>query len=353
MLDLDEPQTYLNLDPSHMRERILELPRQCQNAWQRALALPLPPEYSQIRQVLVLGMGGSAIGGDLLASLALPEGKVPIFIHRNYDLPPFVGEQTLVIASSYSGNTEETLSAFRQALTTRAKTLAITGGGQLLALAEETGTPVFPIDYKAEPRAVLGYSFIPLLAIGQRLCLFPEKSPAVAEAVAALDELVKTLGPTIPLAANPAKNLATKLHGRLVVIYGGGFLTAVANRWKTQINENSKAWAFYELFPELNHNAVVGYQFPATLSKETFVVLLRSPNLHPRIILRYQATLDILTQRGIDHQVVDGMGTTPLSQMLSLVFWGDLVSYYLALLYQTDPTPVSVIQELKARLANA
>ncbi len=152
---------------------------------------------------------------------------------------------------------------------------------------------------------------------------------------------------------NPAKQLANRLYGHLPVIYGAGIVAEVAHRWKTQLNENSKAWAFYEVFPELNHNAVVGYQFPSELASKIVVVLLRSSFLSKRIQLRYQVTCQLLEQAKVSHQIVDGDGSSALSQLMSLVLFGDYVSCYLAILYKIDPTPVKAIDYLKERLDRA
>ena len=151
--------------------------------------------------------------------------------------------------------------------------------------------------------------------------------------------------------SNPAKQLAQRLYGCLPVIYGGGILAEVAHRWKTQINENSKAWAFYEIFPELNHNAVVGYQFPSELAGKIRVVLLRSPSLNQRIQLRYRVTCRLLEQAGVQYDNVDSEGSSPLSQVMSQVLFGDYASYYLAILYRIDPSPVKTIDYLKEQLA--
>ncbi len=350
MINLDDPEVYVRLDPADMRGRIRELPRQCLKAWQQALSFELPPDYSSVDKVVILGMGGSAIGGDLLGSLAAADSKVPISVHRDYDLPPCVDANTLVIASSYSGMTEETLSSFTQALATPARKLVLTTGGKLKGLAEKNGIPVFAINYVAQPRAALAHSFLPLLGICQSLGFVSDKSGEVEEMAQVLDNLQTTTDDTCPTPRNPAKQMAGKLHDRLVVIYGAGILSPVARRWKTQINENSKAWAFYEIFPELNHNAVVGYEFPTELAQKVFVILLRSQYLHPRTLLRYNVTSDVLSQARISYEVVDGLGESALSQMMSLVLFGDWVSYYLALLYETDPSPVKVIDYLKKRL---
>jgi len=175
----------------------------------------------------------------------------------------------------------------------------------------------------------------------------------IEEMIKDLEKLLGELKETVPANSNRAKQLAAGLQGKVAVIYGAGALSEVARRWKTQINENSKSWAFYEVFPELNHNSVVGYQFPSELASKIYVVLLRCPSLHPRILTRYQVTSEILKQSGISHETINSQGGSQLSQMMSLVYMGDWVSYYLAILNETDPTPVKAIDYLKKRLSQA
>ncbi|MBI2860083.1 MAG: bifunctional phosphoglucose/phosphomannose isomerase [Chloroflexi bacterium] len=348
---LDDRRLYQQYDPSGMVSRIGELSWQCQQAWQMAMSFDLPEDYSEVEKVIILGMGGSAIGGDLAASLIMAKSRAPIIIQRDYHLPGFVDEKTLVIASSYSGNTEETLTAFTEALETGARKLAITTGGKLKALAGKAGIPVFIFDYPAQPRAALGFSLVPILCFLQKLGLAPDRSAEVAETVTGLEELSARIKETAPLADNQAKQLAQYLHGSLPVVYGSGLLSEVAHRWKTQINENSKAWAFHEVLPELNHNAVVGYQFPQELIGRIRVLMLRSPLLDARVQLRYRVTAQLLEQAGVSYQVVDAGGSSTLCQAMTMVMLGDYMSYYLALLYGIDPSPVKVIDFLKEQLA--
>jgi len=328
-----------------------QMPELCHQAWQMAMKFNLPSDYSEVNRVVVLGMGGSAIGGDLVKSLATSEAKLPVLVHRDYDLPIYVDAQTLVIASSYSGMTEETLSSFEKALRTPAKKLVITTGGNIKSMAEQNNVPVFSFDYKAQPRAALPFSFLPILAFLQRLELIGDKSTSVAETVNVLRRLSPRIKEDMPLSSNPAKQLAKRLYRHLPVIYGGGILAEVAHRWKTQLNENSKTWAFHEVFPELNHNAVVGYQLPPQLVKLAVVVLLRSTSLPERIKLRYDVTCQLLDQAKVGYEIVDAEGDSPLSQMMSLILFGDYVSYYLALLNKIDPSPVIPINYLKKKLA--
>jgi glucose/mannose-6-phosphate isomerase len=350
-INLDDTGIYQQNDPDNMLSRIKELPMQCRQAWQTVMDFTLPSDYSDIDKVIILGMGGSAIGGDLVRSLALAEAKIPVLVHRDYGLPAFVNERTLVIASSYSGNTEEILSGFEPSLKTGAKKLVMTTGGKLGELAGANHLPVYKIEYKAQPRAALGFSFLPTLGVLQKLGFIGDKSAHVDETVSVLNKLSSELDEKSPLASNPAKQLAQRLYGKLSVIYGAGILAEVAHRWKTQINENGKSWAFYEIFPELNHNATVGFPFPPEVVERLHLVLLRSPLFNERVKLRYEVTCELLKRAGVAYEYVDSLGESPLSQMMSTVMMGDFASYYLAILNKVDPSPVDVISYLKDQLA--
>ena len=353
MVDLDNVSAYPRFDKLGMLEHLHAFPEQCQKAWEKVQRFELPHLHTRISNVVILGMGGSAIGGDMARRLALPESKSPVWVHRDYGLPAFVDDNTLVIASSYSGNTEETLSGFTKSLGTAAKKLAITSGGKLKDLAKKEGIPVFIIDYQAPPRAAFPHSFVPLVGVFQKLGLLTDKSVALQEAVAVLKKLSGDLIETNPLASNPAKQLAARLQGRLAVIYGAEMLSEVARRWKGEFNENSKAWAFFENFPELNHNAVVGYEFPPEAKDRIFVFMLRSPSLHPRILLRYDVTAKLLAKAGIAHESVEARGKSALAQMLSLVLLGDYASFYLSMLNEVDPTSTDAINFVKQSLAQS
>ncbi|MGA2671007.1 MAG: bifunctional phosphoglucose/phosphomannose isomerase [Dehalococcoidia bacterium] len=348
MVDLDNTSVYRQFDKSGMLDHLHEFPEQCQKAWGKVLKLELPREYTKISNVVIAGMGGSAIGGDIVRRLALAESKVPVWVHRDYGLP-----NTLVIASSYSGNTEETLSAFTKALGTRSKKLVITSGGKLKHLAEQEGIPTFVIDYQAPPRAALPHSFIPLVGIFQKLGLLGDKSADLQETVDILKRLSRDLMETKALASNPAKQLATKLWGHIAVIYGAEILSEVAQRWKGEFNENSKAWAFFESFPELNHNAVVGYEFPLEAKERIFVLMLRSSSLRPRNLLRYEITAKLLAKAGIAYEFVEARGKSALAQVISLVLLGDYASFYLAILNEVDPTSTDAINFVKQYLAQS
>jgi len=350
MNNLDDPQLYRDLDKQDMLGHIRSIPAMCRQAWQMASSFVLPGDYSHINKVVVLGMGGSAIGGDLVAGLIEDEASIPIFVNRGYNLPTVVDDNTLVIAASYSGNTEETLSAFGQALAGDSRKLAVTTGGRLRDMAQQHSIPAFTFDYRSQPRAAFPFIFLPILNFMQQLGFINDISTDVEETITVLEKLNSEINQMVPLADNRAKQLAQQLHGRLAVVYGSGITSAVARRWKTQLNENSKAWAFYDVFPELNHNAIVGYLFPQELALKTEVVMLCSGYLDEPILRRFQTTSRILDKAGISHSTLDGSGSSKLAQMMSLVLFGDYTSYYLALLNNMDPTPIEAIDCLKSEL---
>ncbi len=348
---LDDRKFIAKVDSQGMRDRIRELPDQCVEAWRIGREFPLPPEYRSPQKVVITGMGGSAIGGALLAGLIADECPVPILSVGGYEAPAYVGPSDVVIASSYSGNTEETLSATAQAAERGAKIVAVTTGGKLAALAERQGWLLLHFDYQAPPRAALGYSFTLLLALVHRMGLIRDYSTDLEEAVEVMRTWQKELTPDVPAPHNPAKRLAGQLVGRLPVVYGAGFLAPVARRWKGQFNENAKNWAVWEELPELNHNAVVGYGTPDEICERVSVLLLRSSLDLPRIRSRWEITKELLLREGIMVDEVWGRGESRLAQMLSTIHFGDYVSLYLAVLNEADPYPVPPIDYLKRRLA--
>jgi glucose/mannose-6-phosphate isomerase len=226
----------------------------------------------------------------------------------------------------------------------------MTSGGEIGKLAHERGIPTFIFEYKAPPRAAMPLSFITLLGIISKLGLVPDKSDDVGEACAVVYEMSGKINETVPEQSNTAKQMARKLSGNMAVIYGAEHLAEVAARWKIQINENAKAWSINAAFPELNHNSTTGYEFPAEISRQSMVIMLRAKGLHPRVELRYAITGKIMQKAGIKYEIADACGQSKLAQMMSLILLGDYVSYYLALLYGTDPYPIKAVEFLKAEL---
>ena len=336
-------------DPEDMLGRIKELPKQIQGAWQATRAAQLPPAYGDVRNITVIGMGGSAIGGDLAAALLADELKVPMSVHRDYGLPAFIGRDSLVIASSYSGNTEETLSAFEEARKRGAKVLALTTGGTLATQARAANYPVVTFSYKARPRATLGYSLGLVLGSLTRLGLTRDLSADIDAAIADLAKLEERVHEGAR--TNDAKKLAIELYGRVTFAYGAGVMGVMARRVKGQWNENAKNWSAYDVMSELNHNAVVGFPNPQIAREAITVLLLRSDRDNPRHKIRFDVTRELLDRASIQHKSLQFGGTNLLSEVLQMTLFTDYVSFYVALLNGADPSPNTAIDYLKDRLA--
>ena len=352
-MNLDDPKRYSAYDPERMIDHINAMPDHIEHTWARAQALPLPNAFADVDKIVICGLGGSAIGGELVAAAVADQCRVPIIVNRDYRLPAYaVGSGTLVIACSHSGNTEETLSAFNAAGERRTQRMVICAGGALLEQASDADVVAWTYDYRAQPRASLGFGLALLLALISRLGLAPDINGDIAEAASVMRDMTAPLRPETPRDSNPAKRLAEALYGRVPVVYGAGIMAPVARRWKTQFNENSKAWAHFELMPELNHNAVVGIYQPDRLSDKVGVVMLRSSFDSARMAQRFAETRNLLQGPGVAVPVetVHGQGQSRLAQMLSALRYGDYVSYYLAIAGGHDPTPVAPIDLLKQKL---
>ncbi len=352
-MSLDDLKSYQRLDGSGMGALIAGLAAQCRDAWRQALDFPLPESFRSAERIVVLGMGGSAIGADLAAGLQAAEGGAPLIVSREHTLPSLAGERALVIASSRSGDTEETLSAFRDALERRCMAMGLTAGGALARTCQERGVPCYRFEWPGPPRAAIGYGLFPLLAWLQRLGLGPDRTRHAEEAIAALERLARTLHPSEPAERNPAKRLAQRIGSRILVVYGAQHLAAVARRWKSQVNENAKSWAFFDTLPELGHNSIEGFGLPASARDQLSVALLRAPSYDPPIARRLALVAEALDRAGVPHEIVEAPGDSLLAQVMTGVLLGDYASYYLAIQRGVDPTPVPAITWLKGRISQA
>lgn len=347
---LDDPAALAAFDRSGMLAAIAELPAQIRDAWARTRTLTLPAAHRGVGAVAVLGMGGSAIGADLVRGVFGDRLRVPLVTVRDYELPAFVGPGTLVIASSYSGATEETIAALAVALERKCPVVILTTGGPLLEVARRAELPYLAFPGGGQPRAALGYSLILLVGLLERAGFMALSDVEVEAAAGATAAAVAANAPDVPTETNTAKQLAWSMVGRLPMVEAAGFLAPVARRWKTQLNENGKSSASWEELPEATHNAVVGYAEPEPLREHLFVVLLASPDDHPRNTLRAAISAELLAGVQIGHRVVPIPGPGRLAQACHGVVVGDFTSAYLGVLYGLDPTPVDAIAAVKARL---
>ncbi len=348
---LDDLGAMRRYDQAGMLAAIAGLPAQVSDGWARSRALELAEAHRAARSVAILGMGGSAIGGDLVRAIFNDRLRVPSVVVRDHELPAWVASETLVVASSYSGATEETISALGTALERRCPVAVISTGGPLRDVAARAGLPLLTFPGGGQPRAAVGYSMTLLAGLLERAGMLALEPGEVRDAVAAGEEAVAMFGPEMPSERNLAKQLAWTLVDRLPVIEASGALSVVARRWKTQLNENGKTAAMAEELPEATHNAIVGYAQPETIRDHLFVVFLASPHEHARNALRASLSAELLGMAQIGHQVVPIAGDGPLAQAVAGIVMGDYVSTYLAFLYGLDPSPVEAIAFVKSRMS--
>ncbi|MEW6100683.1 MAG: bifunctional phosphoglucose/phosphomannose isomerase [Candidatus Omnitrophota bacterium] len=351
-LDLN---TIKKLDKSDMLKLLMDFPGQCRAALDIGKKAELLFKNKDFKKIAFAGLGGSAIGADLVKSYLYFEGALPITVIREYDLPGYVDDSTLLFVSSYSGNTEETLSAYAQSREKGATVIAVSSGGKLKELALKDKVTFIQIPANQPPRTALGYmSIIPLLAM-EKLGLVKEVASRVNLAIKVLEELRdKSLDARIASQDNIAKTAALELFNRFTVIYSGSiYFDVCAVRLRGQLAENSKALASSHVFPEMNHNEIVGWQNPAKLFRDFTVVLLRDTKMHPRVAKRMDITGEIIRKGGVRLLEIWPRGEDLLSRILSVIYIGDFISFYLAILYGIDPTPVERVTYLKERLSQA
>lgn len=346
---LDHWEGFQEKDPGNMLAEIDRLPEQLEKAWALGQDMPVE-EATEIRNIVLAGMGGSAIGADLLQAYVFSQIPIPITVWRNYDIPTFVGEGSLVITSSHSGNTEETLSAFDHAVKAGANIIAVTTGGELAARAKAAGVPLWQFEHAGQPRAAVGFSFGLLLAALSRMGWLRDPTEEVADAVASMRDQQATLRADVLIAQNAAKRVAGQLVGRWPTIIGADFLAPVARRWRTQISEISKAVAQFEELPEADHNLVAGVSNPKELIPKMMVIFLNASHYHVRNQLRTNVTREVLMVEGFNTDLFEAQGKSRLAQQWTTLHFGDYVSYYLAMSYGVDPTPVPAIEGLKKRI---
>ncbi len=338
-------------DPEQMLAAVAGLANQIEEAWGAGSGFAWPAgDRPAVEAVILAGMGGSAIAGDLAAGAMATSLTVPMVVVRDYDLPAWTNERTLVIASSFSGNTEETLAAFEAASRACARVVVITSGGRLAERAQAAGIPLVPLPPRGTPRAAVGTSLAAVLKVLHGTGLVPDPAPSLARATSLMRELVSRCGPEVP-DGGVAGELASQLVGRVVIVYAPEYLAAAARRWKTQLNENAKCFGAWDTLPELNHNTIVGYPHPPFLAGQSHVVILTGPLTSVRLRGRIAATVELLSQAHLECTVLAAPAGDALSEALWHVQFADLVSVYLAYRYGVDPTPVPAIQSLKAQLA--
>jgi glucose/mannose-6-phosphate isomerase len=349
-LELLDKIDFRKVDPKEMHKHIDNFPTMLRDAFILSESITIPPYYIKAKKVVLLGMGGSGQAGDIVKNLLLESTDLVVESVHNYTLPGFVDSDTLVVANSYSGNTEETLAAFISAHDKGAKLIAITTGGKLKILADKYKAPVFLFDYKCPPRASFPYLSVLLLSIFSKLGYIADFNGAkIDEIVTLLEKAQQKYRFDNSLMGNPAKNLAEKIFGKIPVVYASEKLFPVASRMKAQFNENSKNFAYAEEFPELNHKSLEGLLNP----KGLIIVLMLESNFEQlRNQTRENITADVLHRNKVSVERVKMIDAKDrLSEIYLNVMFGDYVSYYLAVLNKANPGINDIVDYLKEKLA--
>ena len=347
---LDDVAALAAADPSGMLGTVAAFPSHVREAYAVGRVAEHLPALADVTSIVFCGMGGSAVAGDVLKQAFRAELDVPVDVVRSPILPAFAGPHTLVVVSSYSGNTSETLSAFHQAVERDCRIVAVTGGGTLGAECAERGIATVGLPAGFQPRAALGWLTFAMLGALEAAGLFASIEAEVEEVAATLAVLSAGLGPEIATSDNEAKAIAGWLGDRVPVLWGAdGIAALAAMRWKTQLNENGKVPAFHAAMSELDHNEVVGWVAP--YGERFAVIALRHDGEPEETAARFPLSAEIAASAGVEVLEVRARGTSPLAQLLSLVIVGDFASCYVGLRRGIDPTPVVVIDRLKAALA--
>jgi glucose/mannose-6-phosphate isomerase len=351
-MNLDNVNQFMKIDPDGMLGEIQGLPDQLAMAWKIADSFPLPPNEG-FSSVIIAGMGGSAIGADLLASYAAPLCDIPITVLRGYHLPLWVkGKKNLVVCSSHSGNTEETLSVFHEAVNNQCTVMCISTGGKLLSLASENNLIGWKFEHHGQPRSAVGFSFGMILNLFSRLKLINDQGAILGSTISEIRDYIKNIDVNIPVAQNLAKRIAGQAINRYLVILGAEHLEPIARRWKTQINELAKCWAQFEFLPEADHNTLAGLVFPEANIPNTYAIFLNSENYHTRNQKRLDLTFSEFMVAGLCVDKVAFTEKSILTEIWKMLLLGDFVSYYLAMAYEIDPTPIEALENFKKAMMN-
>lgn len=347
MADILDKINFDKSDRFSMLQHIESFPSLCRCAWELSKNFSLPAYYIKAKKFVLVGMGGSGIAADIVADILAPNNIVVHVVH-DYDIPAWVDEDTIVIATSYSGDTEETLSALIEANNLHAKLIVITTGGKINILAEKYKIPCLKFDYQSAPRASFPFLFILLLSVFIKLGQIELSDSSFLKSIEYLEAQEQKFKFNTHTSGNIAKVLALKFHNKIPVIYATGYLKSVAKRFKSQLNENSKSFSFYEILPELDHNALEGI-LPD--KNNIIITSLESNYDFPRNIKRQNITSELFRNNKILYERVKFVPCeSQLAEILTLVLFGDFVSYYLAILNKVDPTANKNISSLKGSL---
>ncbi|MCH8568352.1 MAG: bifunctional phosphoglucose/phosphomannose isomerase [Balneolales bacterium] len=345
MITLDQIREH---DISGMWDRICTFDEIWRDAVWNTENIKIPIQKQSVVEVVICGMGGAVIGGDIIQSICREMAHLPVYINRSYYQPSFVSERSLCIIVSQSGNTEETISAYEAAGERGAQRVVISSGGILADRARTDKVAYIALPRKKVTRASLPYTMVALWRVFQHLDIFLPGEETLMQAANFLEEQIVLFS---NLSDNPVIELANNLKYTLPIIYSSdGLMAPVAMRWKTQLNENSKMLAFQGQIPEMNHNEIEGWELTSHLMGKLSVILLRDESDHPRVNKRMDVTSELVEPHAVSLTSVYSVGRNSLERILFMVMYGDFTSFYLAILSEIDPMPIVKIELLKKRL---
>lgn len=352
---LDDIGEMRKIDKNEVLGLCMKTPEYCKDAIKLAQASAVQrfihrTAQRQPRNILITGMGGSAIGGEILQEWLLDRIKIPIQVCKDYVLPAYVNEDTLVFAVSYSGDTEETLTAFLEAVKRKSMIVSITSGGHLQKFSESLGVPCVKVPRGLAPRIAFPYLFFPMIPLLGNIGVVSNYEEEVEEAIQILENIRDENALSVPLKENFAKKLAWELRDSIPIVYGFRQYGAVARRLKSEFNENSKIPSFFDVFPELNHNEIMGWESRQEFTKTFSVILIRDKNEPPEIKQKIELTKELALHKAKKTLEIHAKGEGKLARMLSVLYLGDLTSVYLAILHGVDPLPVKTISKLKKQM---
>lgn len=340
-----------SVDSQNMWDLLTGFPDQWKEAVELTDDLDLTIDQNRINNICFVGMGGSAIGADLIRAYSYRTCPYPVQVVRHYEIPQWVDENTLFIGCSFSGNTEETLTALTAARNSGAQTIGVTSGGELMLKAAKEEFDYIKIPGGMPPRAALGYSFVPLYRIFQHLDLVDEGNTALKETATFLAEQNELLSNP---EENEALNLAEEINDTLPIFYSDATMMEPVNlRWRSQFAENAKTLAYGNTLPEMNHNEIVGWEQIVHLTGRLSVIMLEDKEDNPRVQRRMEIVEELVEDQTASLHVLKTRGQTRLTRIFSLVQLADWTSFYLAVLNDVDPTPIAKIDLLKSKLAEA
>ncbi|HEX9664441.1 MAG TPA: bifunctional phosphoglucose/phosphomannose isomerase [Patescibacteria group bacterium] len=352
---LDDLKKIKKLDSKGMIESIEHIYRQCQQAVEEVRKIKIPRSYAVASDIIVFGVGGSALGPRVAQTLFADSLKLPIEIVRDYSLPAYLGKNSLVILSSYSGNTEEVLIAAQEVSRRTKKIMAITSGGQLKNLARRKKWPVYLIDpvYNpcGQPRMAIGYSIMGIVKLLEKTGLIKLSDQEVKKMISYVAGLNSRFGLKVKK-NNLAKKTALELHNKIPIFIASEHLVGNANVAANQINENGKNLAMFFTIPEINHHLLEGLSFPKQSKKSFYFIFLNSRFYHPRTQLRYKITMDILKKRGYEFTEIKLTGPTKLIQSFETLSLTSYLGFYLAMLNKIDPSPIPWVDYLKKAIGS-